>query len=279
MSGQAGSRSALARSRHRKHAVTPGRTSGPTMPIASSAETARCGTRDRRSSSAVPGGWGPASTTRSGGFTGCRPAGAPAAAGRAWVMTPEPIRSRVMESATAPEPRTWTQVAARRANNRAPPSPSWADSEAAAKAGMSCGRKPRGIDLTVSAGKSMSTPAAASTVRTRSVTAAGMPRLLASATSWFRSRLPSSSLTTSAALRMPISATARRGSTPIWTVSRSRQIGNSPNLSAGLTAVRLPPGADNSPRLSRSKPGFRAESLPFPRNGRRPGPTDPSSRS
>ncbi|HXT91060.1 MAG TPA: hypothetical protein VN714_17550, partial [Trebonia sp.] len=53
--GQAGSRSALLRSTQRTHAERPGRTSGPTTPIASSARTTRCGTRSRVSPAASSG--------------------------------------------------------------------------------------------------------------------------------------------------------------------------------------------------------------------------------
>jgi hypothetical protein len=52
---------------------------------------------------------------------------------------------------------------------------------------------------------------------------------------WFRSRLPSRRPRTSAARPMPVSATARRGSIPICTVSRSRHTGSKPAFSAGLT--------------------------------------------
>jgi len=48
------------------------------------------------------------------------------------------------------------------------------------------------------------------------------------------SREPSSSETIAAALPRPVSARARRGSTPICSVSRSRQSGRSPAFSAGL---------------------------------------------
>jgi hypothetical protein len=47
-------------------------------------------------------------------------------------------------------------------------------------------------------------------------------------------RDPSSSDTIAAALPSPVSAAARRGSTPIWSVPRSRQSGRSPAFSAGL---------------------------------------------
>jgi len=70
--------------------------------------------------------------------------------------------------------------------------------------------------------------------RTWSAVAASMPRSLAAASTWARSRLPSSRRNSTSAPRIPVSATARRGSIPICTVSRFRQTGSSPGFSAGL---------------------------------------------
>ena len=110
----------------------------------------------------------------------------------------------------------------------------------ASAAGAAPASRPR----SASDGKSTSTPAAASSVMIRSVTAGCTPSSLASATSWSRSRLPSSSRITSAARLIPEMATARRGSMPIWTVSRSRHNGSNPDLNAGLTAASVPRPAD-----------------------------------
>ncbi|HEY5400986.1 MAG TPA: hypothetical protein VIL16_36935 [Trebonia sp.] len=66
MRGQAGSRAVLLRSRQRTQAHCPGRTSGPTTPIASSACATRCGTRCRIRSSRTTGSGRPVSTARSG---------------------------------------------------------------------------------------------------------------------------------------------------------------------------------------------------------------------
>ena len=66
MCGQAGSRAALLRSTQRTQADRPGRTSGPTTPIASSACTTRCGTRCRIRSASTTGSGRPVSTARSG---------------------------------------------------------------------------------------------------------------------------------------------------------------------------------------------------------------------
>ncbi|MGD0702469.1 MAG: hypothetical protein ABSA02_21625 [Trebonia sp.] len=84
------------------------------------------------------------------------------------------------------------------------------------------------------AGKSSSTPAEASRLSTRSTAAWPMPYVAAVRTTSSVSRDPSSRLTIAAALPSPVSARARRGSTPICSVSRSRQSGRSPALSAGL---------------------------------------------
>ena len=53
----------------RRHAVLPGTTSGPTMPIASPAVTARCGIRSLASCMASSPCWCPTSMTRSGRLT------------------------------------------------------------------------------------------------------------------------------------------------------------------------------------------------------------------
>jgi hypothetical protein len=63
---QAGSRAALLRSTQRTHAERPGSTSGPTVPIASSACTTRCGTRSRMSAASSTGSGRPVITARSG---------------------------------------------------------------------------------------------------------------------------------------------------------------------------------------------------------------------
>src|SRR5215470_5801125 len=54
---------------------------------------------------------------------------------------------------------------------------------------------------------------------------------------WSRFRLPSSKRISGAALLIPDKAIARRGSIPIWSVSRSRQTGNNPDLMAGRMVV------------------------------------------
>jgi len=89
---------------------------------------------------------------------------------------------------------------------------------------------------TIAAGWSSSAPAPASSIRIRSVIGAGIPWSRAAAMTCARSRLPSSSPITTAARPMPVSATARRGSMPICTVSRSRQTASKPDFRVGLTA-------------------------------------------
>jgi hypothetical protein len=64
--GHSGSASALRRSTQCKQAERPGRTSGPTTPIASPVRSARCGTRSRISSPVSPGSVIPVRITRSG---------------------------------------------------------------------------------------------------------------------------------------------------------------------------------------------------------------------
>ena len=64
--GQAGSRAALLRSTQRAQAERPGRTSGPTVPIASSACATRYGTRSRTSPASSTGSGRPVTTARSG---------------------------------------------------------------------------------------------------------------------------------------------------------------------------------------------------------------------
>src|SRR5215470_9805405 len=60
---------------------------------------------------------------------------------------------------------------------------------------------------------------------------------------WSRFRLPSSKRISGAALLIPDKAIARRGSIPIWSVSRSRQTGSNPDLMAGrmVAACHLGP--------------------------------------
>jgi hypothetical protein len=65
-------------------------------------------------------------------------------------------------------------------------------------------------------------------------TSGRMPYVSAVATTSAVSRDPSSRLTTAAALPSPLNARARRGSTPIWSVSLSRHSGRSPAFNAGL---------------------------------------------
>ncbi|HEX4087179.1 MAG TPA: hypothetical protein VHZ33_00620 [Trebonia sp.] len=70
MRGQAGSLAVLLRSRQRTQADRPGRTSGPTTPMASSACVTRCGTRCLVSSASTTGSGRPVSTARSGSRPG-----------------------------------------------------------------------------------------------------------------------------------------------------------------------------------------------------------------
>src|SRR5579859_4635077 len=74
-----------------------------------------------------------------------------------------------------------------------------------------------------------------------------MPRSPAAASTWPRSRLPSSSRSRSPVPRIPVSATARRGSIPNCTVSRFRQTVSSPGFSAGLIGRMLALRSDSRP--------------------------------
>src|SRR5207248_5039586 len=90
ISGKAGSRSVRARSRQRRQAEWPGRTSGPTTPIASLADAARCGTPWLTS---MPGSsrlWLSARMTRSGRRRG-RDRGPVAAPGRPVAAPGRPV--------------------------------------------------------------------------------------------------------------------------------------------------------------------------------------------
>jgi hypothetical protein len=64
--GQAGSRAALLRSTQRAQVERPGRTSGPTVPMASAAPASRCGTRSRVNAASSTGSGRPVITARSG---------------------------------------------------------------------------------------------------------------------------------------------------------------------------------------------------------------------
>ena len=64
--GHCGSASVFRRSTQLRHAERPGRTSGPTTPIASPVHSARCGTRSRSSWPVRSGSVGPVRITRSG---------------------------------------------------------------------------------------------------------------------------------------------------------------------------------------------------------------------
>jgi hypothetical protein len=141
------------------------------------------------------------------------------------LATHKPIRLR---------PSTRTHAPWRRARIRAPPSPSPCARAAVASSGASRVRRPCGIARKALPGKSCRAPPAASSVMIRSATSAEIPNSLAAARSWARSRLPSRRPSSTAAPRIPVKAMARRGSTPIWTVSRLRQTASKPGLRAGL---------------------------------------------
>ena len=119
------------------------------------------------------------------------------------------------------------QLRARLAPELAAASLAYADGDGGAR---SCA----GSEACSRAGKSSSTPAAASTASTWPAASGGTPHACAAAITPSRSRLPSSRLSTAAVWPRPPTATARRGSTPNCSVSRSRHTGSNPAFRTGL---------------------------------------------
>src|SRR5215472_3616466 len=245
------------------------------MPIASVAVTARWGTRRRTKARGTSRAGRPTRTASCGrsaaAWSGMKVfAGAVRQAGaEANVAELAPVPARTVRTPAEPRilamarpilrsPSISTTAAWRRARYPAPPVGSACAIDAVASSDASLARNGESSPCMAAAAKSSITPPAASKVRIRSVVATGMPWRAAAAITSSRLLLPSSRPISSALYLMPDNAIARLGSMPICSVSRSRQTGSKPALSAGLMDRTLPSGYDSQAPLAREgKPGRR----------------------